>query len=157
MMKTIFLFAAVFVCVALNAQYPDQGAMSDTSHNYIIELRDKTSLSGKIIERTDSVIVFNEVTIGKVNIPVSEVVKITRLTGDQYCIVTTNDNKKFTGILMAQDSEELTVRTESLGDLTIPNSKIRDIRLIEKEQIKEGKFYFPNPHPTRYFFGQLYP
>jgi len=153
-MKTILFIAALMFSALLCAQVTDPATVeADTSSTYLIRLDDNTSLSGKILSRTPSEIIFQDITIGKVTIPVKKIVKMTRLSGDQLCILTTNDGKSFTGLLISHNDTELTLRTESLGDLVISNSKIRDIKLIEKEQMVDGKYYFKNPHPTRYFFG----
>jgi hypothetical protein len=153
-MKNILFLATFAICSILQAQETLQNnSPSDTSSSYLIKLKDNTSLSGKIIEQSTSEIKFNDLTIGKVTIPVTNIKSIIRLSGDQLCILTTTDGKTFTGYLIAQSENEITIKTESLGTLTISNSKIRDIKLVEKEQLKNGRYYFPNPHPTRYFFA----
>ncbi len=40
--------------------------------------------------------------------------------------------------------------------MSILNEKIKELKLVEKNQIKEGRYYIPNPHPRRYFFGPLH-
>ena len=152
-MKT-FLFCIFLVSYSLlNAQETQQTLSEKDSSTYIIRLNDNTSLSGKILERTKSEIIFQDITIGKVTIPLSKIEKMTKLTGEQLCILTTNDGKTFTGLLLYQNDVEATIRTESLGEITIANNKIREIKPIEKEQVVNGRYYFTNPHPTRYFFG----
>lgn len=155
MIKDLVFIAGILVLVStLKAQQPlPEFTESDTSTLYIIELSDKTLLSGKILENTGTHFIFQDVTIGRVNIPHSQISRVTGITGEQYCIVTTSDNKKFTGRLISQDSLEVKLLTDNLGELTIPNSRIKEFRLIEQQQLKEGKYYFANPHPTRYFFG----
>lgn len=156
-MKYIKIFLSLVILalsITANAQDTLKNATkTDTSATYLIKLNDNTSLSGKILESNAKEIVFNEVTIGKVTIPREKINKMTRLSGGQMCILSTNDGKSFTGIFVSQDEQNMVIKTESLGELTIPNSKIRDIKLIEREQIINGRFYFANPHPTRYFFG----
>ncbi len=153
-MKTIFLILTIAFCFIAKAQDPNIiPSINDTTSTYLIKLNDNTELSGKILENKNNEIIFNDITIGKVNIPVKKIVKLVRLSGDQYCILTTNDGKKFIGQIISQNETELNLKTESLGVLTIPNTKIRDIKLAEKEQFVNGKYFFPNPHPTRYFFA----
>lgn len=152
--KPVLCFVFTLLSLILKAQQPAIDTMvTDTSSAYLIELIDKTVLSGKIVGNTGTSIIFNDVTIGKVNVPLSQIARITKLTGEQYGIITTSDNKKFTGLILSQDAKEVKLRTETLGDLSIPNDKIKELTLIEQKQIKEGKFYVSNPHPTRYFFG----
>ncbi len=153
-MKAVIFFASLVFCTMANAQETSLIIpQSDSLSIYIIKLNDNTELSGKIIEKTSSEIVFYDITIGKVKIPLSKVKSITRHTGDMYCILTTNDDKTFTGLIVSQNEKEVTLKTESLGDLVISNTKIKDIKIVEKDEIVNGKYFFPNPHPTRYFFG----
>ncbi|HEY5469247.1 MAG TPA: hypothetical protein VIK07_01865 [Bacteroidales bacterium] len=153
-MKAVLIITAIVLCSIANGQeYPQNITQIDSLSVYIIRLNDNTSLSGKILERNSTEIVFYDITIGKVTIPLSKIASITRHSGDLYCILTTNDNKTFTGLIVSQNEKEVTLKTESLGDLTISNTKIKDIKIVEKDQIVNGKYFFPNPHPTRYFFG----
>ncbi len=153
-MKTLLILVALVYCTMLNAQDTLQISVSaDTSTTYLIILDDNTSLTGNILERKSNEIIFNDLTIGRVAIPMIKIKKMTSLSGYKFCILTTNDGKKFTGLIISHNDTEVTIKTESLGILTISNNKIRDIKIAEKEQIKNGKYFFPNPHPTRYFFG----
>ena len=126
---------------------------TDTSSTYLIRLYDESTLSGKIIEKNSNAIIFLDLTIGRVTIPLKMIEKITRLSGNQYCMLTLNDGKTFTGLILKQNDQEIVIETESLGNLTISNSKIREIKMVEREQIVDGKYFFPNPHATRYFFA----
>ena len=153
-MKAVILIATLVFCTIANAQETTLNIpQSDSLSIYLIKLNDNTSLSGKIIGRTSSEIIFYDITIGKVTIPLKKISSITRHTGDMYCILTTNDDKTFTGLIISQNEKEVTLKTESLGDLVISDTKIKDIRIVEKDEIVNGKYFFPNPHPTRYFFG----
>ena len=149
----MLLIVLAFFTIAKAQEISQDAVVTDTSMTYLIKLDDHTTLTGKITSRTNTEINFIDITIGKVTIPVKKVVKLVPLSGEQLCILTTNDGKTFTGLLVAHNDTELKLKTESLGILTISNSKIRDIKLIEKEQMVNGRYYFPNPHPTRYFFG----
>jgi hypothetical protein len=153
-MKTVILIVALAFCTMANAQETSLNIpQSDSLSIYLIKLNDNTSLSGKIISRTISEIIFFDITIGKVTIPLTKIKSITSHTGDMYCILTTNDDKTFTGLLVSQNEKEVTLKTESLGELVISNTKIKEIKIVEKDEIVNGKYFFPNPHPTRYFFG----
>jgi len=153
-MKAVLIITAIVLCSIANAQENSQNiTQTDSLSIYIIRLNDNTSLSGKILERNGTEIVFYDITIGKVKIPLSKIASIMRHSGDLYCILTTNDDKTFTGLIVLQNEKEVILKTESLGDLTISNTKIKDIKIVEKDQIVNGKYFFQNPHPTRYFFG----
>ncbi len=153
-MKIIFLATILLFFTSLKAQDTTLVSNSqDTSTFYLIKLHDNTVLSGKILEKNKADLIFIDITIGKVSIPINKIQKITKLSQNQYCILKTNDGKEFSGLIISQNETEISIKTESLGILTISNSKIRDIKLAEKEQFVGGKYFFPNPHPTRYFFG----
>jgi hypothetical protein len=153
-MKKLLIIAVFAFCAVLNAQEKLlETTVTDTSSTYMLKLLDNTSLTGKILERNSNEITFYDITIGKVTIPVLQISSFTRLTGNQMCILTTNDGKTFTGLLLSRNDKESVIKTESLGNLTISNSKIKDIKFIEKDQMYNGRYYFPNPHATRYFFG----
>lgn len=153
-MKAILLIMALALCITAKGQDTLQtNAARDTSSTYLIQLYDNTSLSGKILEKNSNEITFLDLTIGRVTIPMKRIEKITRLSGNQFCMLTLNDGKTFTGLILAQNDREITIETESLGKLTISNSKIREVKMVQREQIVDGKYFFPNPHATRYFFG----
>jgi hypothetical protein len=125
----------------------------DTLSTYIIKLNDNTVLTGNIINQNFNLIIFKDITLGEVTIHKENVAKITKLENNQYCMVTTNDGKQFSGTIVRQDADKIILKTESLGEITIANTKIRECKLIEKKQLINGRYYFNNPHPTRYFFG----
>ncbi|MCB8995542.1 MAG: hypothetical protein H6538_08035 [Bacteroidales bacterium] len=126
---------------------------SDTVSTFIIEMMDNTSLTGKILSGNENELIFADITLGKVNVPIAKIKKIQRISGDQNCMITTINGKTIIGIIVSQDDKEIIIKTESLGTLSLSNALVRDIKLIEKEQVKEGVYYFENPHPTRYLFG----
>ena len=152
-MRIVLLFLILGCSLTAIAQDTLQKQMQDTASTYFIKLLDRTSLSGKIIEKRGHEILFNDVSIGKVTIPENKIESMKRLSGSQVCILTTNDGNTYTGILESQNEKEVVIKTESLGRLTIGNSKIKEIRIVDKQQIVNGLYYFPNPHPTRYFFA----
>jgi len=153
-MKNLLLIAVIFICTFANAQEDSIIIQQpkDTA-TYLIRLNDNTNLSGKILERKAGEIIFLDLTVGKVTIPLKKIDKMTALSENQYCIVTTNDGKTFVGTIIAQNENELTLKTESLGAINISNTKIREIKYAEKTQFVGGKYFFPNPHPTRYFYA----
>lgn len=67
--------------------------------------------------------------------------------------IETVDNNDFIGIIVKQDENSVTIRTDILGEVTILRSKIKTISKIESQQIKDGEYWFENPHSTRYFYG----
>jgi hypothetical protein len=152
-MKTTALLLFFLICTLAKAQDLTAIMSGDTTSTFYITLEGNTVLSGKMIEKNDNVIVFKDFTVGKVTIQISKIKKLLKLTDSQYCLVTTSDGKKFTGLYVSQDEKEIVINTDDLGLLRIANDKIREIKLAEKEQIVLGKYFFPNPHPTRYLYG----
>jgi hypothetical protein len=45
------------------------------------------------------------------------------------------------------------LKTEKLGEISIFRSDIKRLETLEVQQIKEGKYWFPNPQSTRYFWS----
>jgi hypothetical protein len=153
-MKAILFFIAFAIYTFANAQNKTVNlAETDTTSIYLVKLLDNTNLTGKILEKGTEVIVFNDVTLGKITLMINKIVSVTKISGNQHAILTTTDGKTLTGMIISQDEKEMRFKTESIGEINIANGKIKDLKLIEKEQMVGGKYYFPNPHPTRYFFG----
>ena len=67
--------------------------------------------------------------------------------------IETHDGNVFTGTLISEEGNQIVIRTSSLGDVTILRSNIKHLTIIEEGQIRNGKFWFPNPHSTRYLFA----
>ncbi|MFN8256272.1 MAG: hypothetical protein U0W24_11315 [Bacteroidales bacterium] len=154
MNRLLFLILIVME-TAISAQTDTSAIVvpGDSSSFYVIKLKDNTILSGKIIEKKPGEIIFEDITVGRIVIPMDKVDKMEGLSGQQYCVITTTDGKTFSGLLVGQNDTELQLKTESLGIIKIPSGKIKEIKLAKKEQLVNGKYFFANPHPTRYFFG----
>ncbi len=113
-MKSLFFILALVFCLAVNAQeVVTTNNPTDTSSTYLVKLIDNTSLTGKILERSATEILFQDITIGKVSIPTIKILKLTELTGEQLCILTTNDGKTFSGILVSQDENDVKLKTRT--------------------------------------------
>lgn len=63
------------------------------------------------------------------------------------------DGLSFFGKILQEDSINLVMKTASTSKLEIPVSKIKRIDEIDESNFKNGIYWFPNPNPTRYFFG----
>jgi len=55
--------------------------------------------------------------------------------------------------LISEDENQIVIRTTSLGDVTILRTNIKHLTIVKEGQIRNGKFWFPNPHSTRYLFA----
>lgn len=66
----------------------------------------------------------------------------------QTVIVKMNNGDEFTGQILSQNENFLVLKTEN-GEMSLIRSNIKSM----ESYIYSGKFSFPNPHDTRYFFG----
>ncbi|MCC5941257.1 MAG: hypothetical protein JJU37_06910 [Balneolaceae bacterium] len=73
-------------------------------------------------------------------------------SGDLYRIETTDGNV-FIGQIISEDDNEIVIRTESIGTVTIHRNNIRSITLIDQSRIRDGVYWYSNPQATRYFFA----
>ena len=69
-----------------------------------------------------------------------------------YRIITT-DGSTFVGELIAETEENLTLRTESAGDITINRDNIKQMTLIDETRMRDDKYWHENPQSTRYLFA----
>lgn len=67
---------------------------------------------------------------------------------EQTVVVKMKDGEEYTGQIVRRDSENLVLRTVN-GEIYLILENIRSIENYEYT----GKYNFPNPHDTRYFFG----
>jgi len=67
--------------------------------------------------------------------------------------IETIDGNEFIGQIVSEDSLKVVVKTEKLGEISIFRSDIKRQEILEVQQIKEGKYWFPNPQSTRYFWS----
>lgn len=72
---------------------------------------------------------------------------------DQLHLIETNDGNRFIGTLVSEDSEKVVVRTSEMGEFTIFRTNIKSLSPVDAERIKNGQYWFVNPHATRYFFS----
>ena len=67
-------------------------------------------------------------------------------------ILTVEDGTSFIGRIIEIGEEELKFETK-YGVLTFPVFEITELKLISKDRLKEGKYWFPNPNCSRLFFA----
>ncbi len=67
--------------------------------------------------------------------------------------IETVDGNEFIGNIVKEDSLKIVLKTDKLGEISIQKSDIKSQTLINTQQIKDGKFWFPNPQSTRYFWA----
>jgi len=62
------------------------------------------------------------------------------------------DDSSYMGRIIEINDRGIQFETKH-GVLSFPIAEIKDLELIAEEQIKEGKYWFPNPNSTRLFFS----
>ena len=67
--------------------------------------------------------------------------------------VETVDGNDFVGILLAEDSLSIKLKTENLGEVTIKKVIIKNFDQIQKGELKNGEYWFENPNSSRYLFA----
>jgi hypothetical protein len=67
--------------------------------------------------------------------------------------IETIDGNEFIGQIVSEDSLKVVVKTEKLGEISIFRTDIKRQEILEVQQIKEGKYWFPNPQSTRYLWS----
>lgn len=75
-------------------------------------------------------------------------------TGDTTLVkIETTDGNEFMGQVVNEDENKIIIKTEKLGDITIPKADIKRRETVQVHQIKDGKLWFENPQSTRYFWS----
>lgn len=64
-----------------------------------------------------------------------------------------NDGTVLMGEIIEENEDRIILRVEGLGEITVQKSNIRNLRIIDSERIRDGRYWFENPHGTRYFFA----
>lgn len=63
------------------------------------------------------------------------------------------DGSIFNGNILQQDSVNLVLRTSSIQKIEIPVSNIKSIDEVDISNFKNGTYWYPTPHATRYFYS----
>ena len=67
--------------------------------------------------------------------------------------VETIDGNVFIGYVITEDSSNLVIKTENLGDLKIPLNKIKSKTELKEVKKVGSEFWLPNPQSSRYFWA----
>lgn len=63
------------------------------------------------------------------------------------------DGSIYIGSILQKDSVSLVLRTLSIPKIEIPVSSVKSIDEVDKSNFKNGSYWYPNPHATRYFYA----
>jgi hypothetical protein len=64
-----------------------------------------------------------------------------------------NDGNEFIGHIVTQDTYNLTLKTDKLGELTFNKKDVVKITPINRDNIKKGEYWFENPQSARYLWS----
>lgn len=67
--------------------------------------------------------------------------------------IETRDGSVFIGRILSKDSINIEFVTLSNARIKLAGNQVSSMVLVAPEDIKDGKYWFPNPNATRYFFG----
>ncbi len=128
--------------------------MGQNNHSMVsIRLKDQTNLVGTIQSQNESQITINEFSMGIITIKKDKINTLIQQDGPIFLQIILSDEKTLIGELVLQDSQSIGIITKNLGTVSILRANAKSITFIDPAQIKNGQYFFPNPHPTRYFFG----
>jgi RNase P/RNase MRP subunit p29 len=112
-----------------------------------VETRNAGVFSGKIIFESNDSIKIKTSDLGIVTIAKNEIVNRNLIT------IETIDGNEFIGEIIREDSLSVVLKTQNFGEVSIFKSNIKKKQQVEVQQIKDGKYWFPNPQSTRYFWS----
>lgn len=67
--------------------------------------------------------------------------------------IETVDGNEFTGELISENEEEVVIKTESLGEITILRENIKSLQQLDPDRMKDEEYWHDNPQATRYLFA----
>jgi hypothetical protein len=85
----------------------------------------------------------------------SEHYKLSTVMQDTTLIyrIITLDGNEFIGTIVEQDAQQIVLKTERFGIITIQKDNLRSINLIESEIIKDGTYWADHMQSTRHFWS----
>lgn len=67
--------------------------------------------------------------------------------------IETMDGNEYIGIILNQTPKSIRLKTEILGEISIPRSEIKRITPLSATKSKDGTYWLDNPQATRYFWA----
>ncbi len=69
-------------------------------------------------------------------------------------VIETADGNEYIGVILMQNSQSIVLKTDNIGEITLPKSTVVSIRPVKNGEIKDGQYWFENPYATtRYFYN----
>ena len=67
--------------------------------------------------------------------------------------VETLDGNEYIGIILEQTTETIRIKTDKLGEISIPRAEIKRITQLTATKSKDGTYWLENPQANRYFWA----
>lgn len=67
--------------------------------------------------------------------------------------IETVDGNVFIGELISETDEQITIRTDSAGDITISRENIKEMTQLDQARMRDNEYWHDNPQSTRYLFA----
>ncbi len=112
-----------------------------------IETKSGVVYTGQFVSENSDSIIIKTVDFGIISISKNEILY------ENLVSIETTDGNEFLGEIVKEDSNSIVLKTRKLGEITIAKSDIKSREKVDAQQIKDGKFWFPNPQSTRYFWS----
>ena len=68
-------------------------------------------------------------------------------------LIKLTDGTNFFGKVLETTSTSVIMQTKSVPRIEIPLAQIKEVDVIQSTNIKNGAYWFPNPHATRYYYS----
>lgn len=126
---------------------------NDTSVYYTIYLSDGSILTGQVKEIKEYTITFEDSSLGIVDFEVFDVDDIEKQDSETLYLINLVNGNQLYGKISEKRENEIVFETKSLGIVTIPTANIKKMHVTEEGKMVDGKYWFPNPNNTRYYFA----
>ncbi len=82
-----------------------------------------------------------------------QVITETTFDSTSTYILKLRDESQLVGKYLGRDSLNVIIKTASMPRVEVPISNMVSVSKVDAENFRHGKYWFPNPNATRYFFA----
>jgi hypothetical protein len=125
----------------------------DTASFYTVILNDKTKLYGQIVSVEKAKITINDVMLKKLTINAFIIQSFEKESEDALYLIKLKNGSEIKGIIVERRKNEIDVKTDNLGTVTISYEDIKSKQVIDSSKVIDGEYWFDNPNNTRYLFA----
>ncbi len=111
-----------------------------------IETMSGGKYSGQIISETGDSIKIETKDFGLIAIAKNDMIR-------NLFTIETVDGNEFLGEIISEDSLTVRIKTDNFGEIAVNKTDIKKRKPVEIQQLKDGKYWFPNPQSSRYFWS----